>query len=446
MDLLDAMCSNTFARSPVELSLVPAFRRGWSSIYDAVDAFFAPKDIHSEEAERAELEQRLRRVVAPVLDAATDCPFWLFAVDATPLSRPHARTLDYRAYVHQDESVPGQKPVTVGHAYSLVTALGERPAGTPPWSVSLSARRIPWQHTPQKVAAQQLKAIVGNRSLPWSDDLSVVVADSHYSCASFLEPLADCGNLVSVTRLRSNRVLFCQPPERVAGQRGAPKKYGLAFRLKQPGTWGEAATTTQFQIERGGRELTVTLQAWPDLILKHEADGHACTQTVNVIRAAVQDADGKWVYNRDLWLAMAGDRRGEITGPQAFAAYDRRFDQEHCHRFLRQRLLMDACQTPVAQHEENWLMLVTLAYAQLYAARDLAQNVRRPWEPRRTTEPAAVIASPTMVQRDFARILATTGTPAAPPKPRGKTPGRATGQSPGRRIRRPVARTHRKAA
>lgn len=165
-----------------------------------------------------------------------------------------------------------------------------------------------------------------------------------------------------------------------------------------------------------------------------------------MIQATVRDAEGKWVYNHDLWLAVAGDRRGELTGRQVFAAYDRRFDQEHCHRFLRQRMLMDACQTPVAEHEENWLMLVTLAYAQLYAARDLAQSVRRPWEPRRTAEPAALIASPTMVQRDFARIIAATGTPAAPPKPRGKAPGRATGQSPGRRVTRPVTKTQRKAA
>ena len=42
LDLLDALASNTQARSPVELSLNPVFRRQYGSIYAAVDHFFVP--------------------------------------------------------------------------------------------------------------------------------------------------------------------------------------------------------------------------------------------------------------------------------------------------------------------------------------------------------------------------------------------------------------------
>ena len=40
MDLIDALSSNTFAKSPVQLSLNPQFKRQHSSIHDAVDNFF----------------------------------------------------------------------------------------------------------------------------------------------------------------------------------------------------------------------------------------------------------------------------------------------------------------------------------------------------------------------------------------------------------------------
>ena len=40
MDLLDALSSNTTAKSVVELSLNPLFRRGYGSIYGGIQQFF----------------------------------------------------------------------------------------------------------------------------------------------------------------------------------------------------------------------------------------------------------------------------------------------------------------------------------------------------------------------------------------------------------------------
>ena len=37
MDLLDALCSNTQAKSVVELSLNPAFRRSYTALYKGID-------------------------------------------------------------------------------------------------------------------------------------------------------------------------------------------------------------------------------------------------------------------------------------------------------------------------------------------------------------------------------------------------------------------------
>lgn len=53
MDLLDALCSNTQARSVVELSLNPLFRREYGSLHDALDQLF-----HASSPEEAGMARR----------------------------------------------------------------------------------------------------------------------------------------------------------------------------------------------------------------------------------------------------------------------------------------------------------------------------------------------------------------------------------------------------
>jgi hypothetical protein len=118
---------------------------------------------------------------------------------------------------------------------------------------------------------------------------------------------------------------------------------------------------------------------------------------------------------------------------------------EHYFRFGKQRLLMAAYQTPDVAHEENWLQIVALAAVQLWLARDLAESLPRSWE-RYLPQAEGKTASPSTVQRDFERIIQQIGTPAEPPKPRGKSPGRVKGEQPPPRKRHPVIKKGKKAS
>jgi len=91
----------------------------------------------------------------------------------------------------------------------------------------------------------------------------------------------------------------------------------------------------------------------------------------------------------------------------------------------------------VTEHEENWWQIGQLAYVQLWLARSLSSALPRPWERYLPIMPAAE-ATPSAVQRDWERITRQIGTPAAAPKPRGKSAGRAKGARPPRRKRCPV--------
>ena len=52
----------------------------------------------------------------------------------------------------------------------------------------------------------------------------------------------------------------------------------------------------------------------------------------------------------------------------------------------------------------------------------------------------ATIKSPTQVQNDFERIIRMIGTPAQPPKPRQKAPGRKLGDIQIKRTRHPIVK------
>ncbi len=75
----------------------------------------------------------------------------------------------------------------------------------------------------------------------------------------------------------------------------------------------------------------------------------------------------------------------------------------------------------------------------LFAARTCATAIARPWERSPEHESRAVLSA-TLVQRDFARLIAQLGTPARAPKLRNLASGRCLGDSPGPRRRHCVVR------
>ena len=71
-----------------------------------------------------------------------------------------------------------------------------------------------------------------------------------------------------------------------------------------------------------------------------------------------------------------------------------------------------------------WSWLVTLAYWQLWLARDIIVDQPRNWE-NAASSPAQL--TPGRVKRALGGLMAAIGTPTQLPKPRGKSPGRALG-------------------
>ncbi|MBU0494372.1 MAG: transposase [Chloroflexi bacterium] len=186
--------------------------------------------------------------------------------DVVPVPRPYAPTLGDKTYVYQPNAVAGNKPVTIGHAYSLTSGLPEKAPADPPWVIPLVARRGRVTSTEKAtvVGAAQLQALLTDEQQPFHQDRCVHVADSAYSAAEFLGRVGPLTNLISVMRTPENRVCYRQfVAATEAAPAGHPRWYGARFALKDAATWGPPAETATTQIlTRHGHSYTVELQGW----------------------------------------------------------------------------------------------------------------------------------------------------------------------------------------
>ncbi len=432
MELLDALASQTHARSVAELSLEAVFRREYSSVYKAIACFFQASETAKTAAkvaqERRQQAQLLLSIIAKRLEKPGERQSWLFGIDATSNPRQFARTLPDRGFVYQANMLKGNKPVTIGHQYSILAQLPARLAGAPPWVVPLTMRRVRTAEKEVRVAAEHLDMLMGSAELPWHGQLSVVVADSKHSQPAYLYRGQQHPNLVTITRARNNRTLhqLYQGPQ----ARGPRRSFGERFSLNEPSTWHPPAEKLQFEhTSRRGRNYQIEIRSWQHMLMHGTLQCAMRDHPFTLVQIIWYDQHGQVAFERPIWLIVMGQRRAELALKDIWQAYAQRYDLEHFIRFGKQRLLLTRYQTPDTAHEENWWQLVQLAYVQLYLARELASKLPRPWERYLPVRPGGV-ASPSQTQRDFRRIIRQFGTPAKPPKPRGISPGRVKGARP----------------
>jgi len=350
--LVDALSSNTSAKSVVELSLNPCFGHQFTSVYDAIDNFLQPSPTDSVLEQHQEREMELMRMCVPHLPQPIQRNFWLFGLDVTPAPRPYARTLADRSCVYRPNPVRSNKPITYGHQYAALVCFPEKAETCcAPWVVPLSIRRITSDEKATSVHAQQINALLSEETFPFHDCLSVVVVDSTLSAVTFLGPVTPLRNLVTIARTRCNRVFYQRPVSTpTEKKRGHPRWYGARFDLKDTTTWTDPDLNDVIShTTRRGRQLTVEIKAWYNLLMRGTRQYPMHNHPFTLVRIDVTDAKGKQVFSRPMWLTVIGESRGQLSLRDVFKAYRQRYDVEHFFRFGKQRLLTTAYQTPDVQ-------------------------------------------------------------------------------------------------
>ena len=433
MELLDATSGNLNARSVVELSLNSAFRRKYGSIRDAIENF------HKDEKQQTRIEHCLLEHCDPISESR---PYCLLVLDCTPAPREYSPTLGDKGYVYKPTVVPGNTPITVGHQYSIMGFLPEKiEKQNFPWVLPVSARRVPTSRKGPDIGLEQLDMAAA----AFKGELMVMVVDSGYGSPEFIEGASQQPDVITIIRLNSNRILYhpaTPKNKKITGrrERGHVLWYGEPFNFKDESTWRTPNATISYPYNtRKGKQWTVEIQSWDDILMRQKRGIALNEYPFTLLRVRILDENNLPVYKRAMWLMVCGKRRKELTLKQSWCAYNQRYDIEHFFKFGKTRLLLDKFQSPETVHEESWWQISTLAYAQLYMARKLANNFPKPWEKNLPEmQPHEGIKAPRQVQIDFSRLTAEIGTPAAAPKQRGKPLGRTKGFKLIRRQHHPV--------
>ncbi len=202
IELVDSLSSNQQASSVVELSLNPLFRRDYNSLYKGIQEFLP----HQTDNKYSEQVNSLLDAISLTIPTSKSRPFNLLGIDTTPYPRPYSATLADKTFIHYPNPIKGNKPISIGHCYSVVCALPDRMAtGNVPWVVPLLGERVGAEEKALNLGNKQLKKIF-ERSSFCREHLSVLVADSLYSQRDFIGEQVKQKNLVTITRVRSNRV------------------------------------------------------------------------------------------------------------------------------------------------------------------------------------------------------------------------------------------------
>jgi len=404
-ELLDAVLSGDQPTSLVRHSLRPAFRRSWASACDALSD--GALDVPA-----------LQRLAAQTLPAATVEGRVLWALDGTTWPRPEAKTSAERTWGRFVTGGTPESGIVGGWEYQWLAAI---PEASGSWVLPLAVgRRDLAAGTATTLAIRQVRAVQAARGA--SAPRPLLLLDSHYDVAELVH--ADLG-VDLLARLAANRRFYRRPgPYRGTG---AKRKHGPVFRLADPTTHG---TPDRTQTETDPVYDTVTIDVWERLHTQP-----APTIELTVIRVSLGRLPRREQPPKPLWLVWwGGSLPDDLRTLQRW--YQRRFAIEHAFRFLKQSLGWTAIHPRSPQTADRWSWLLAAGLWELWLARALVADQRLPWE----HPPVAGALSPGRVRRGCAGLLLALGTPARPPQPRGKAPGRPRGHCPGPAPRFPVQR------
>jgi hypothetical protein len=402
---MDALSSETAAHSFPELSLSPLFQRKWASLYEA----FEDGKIDA---------ASLREVFVQFAPLPRAGEHVFLGVDTSNLFRPEATTSADRTLVPIPNLPASSHAVSPGWVMSHVVLL---PVDAGQGTFVLDCQRIASPELATKVGAGQLQAVV--ELLVQRGLRPVIIGDRWYACAPFLAGMSDV-QASCLLRVKSNRVFYRRAPARTPGQRGASRKDGARFQCKDESSHGEPDASWEGTDAHGKR---VEVRCWNQLHLRA-----ARWVEVSVIQVLRHGASERPRDPKVSWFVWKGDEPAPLA--EISPTYRLRYSHEHGYRLDKQVLLWDEPRLRTPAQTERWTQVVACAHNQLVLARPLAGGIYRPWETRRALLTLA------QVRRAMPTFLMQLGTPARPPQPRGKAPGRAKGFHPKPAPRHPVIR------
>ena len=374
--------------------------------------------------------ERLRDLLVSSLPPADPL---VFAVDVTTWPRCDAECSPERGYYYHPSRHSAGQPIIAGWAFQWIAQLGfDRDS----WTAPVDARRLhPLDDTDQHrrradpraagAAAGRRAGAAGSCSTPATTPPSCPWTSPRLPWRCW----CGCAPTAASTPTRHQR--------RARPSTGRPRRHGAKFACADPATWPTPTATLACQDDQYG---TVTVHAWSWAASQAAAPPRPRHPWAAADRARHHPPRPGRARPRPHppaqgAVAVVGRPRRARPGSGPCLAGLCPPVRPGTHRPVLQA--DPGLDDPRPRHPaqaDRWTWLVLAAYTQLRLARQVAGDQRLPWE-RPRPQPRL---SPYRVRRGFPRLLCALGSPAAAPKPSGRSPGRPKGRRSGPAARYPA--------
>jgi hypothetical protein len=379
-----ALASYRDAQSVVGLSNSPIFHHQFSSISKAI--INLAKNRH--ELKRVRKLFREHQIKYFPLKTRN-----YLQTDVVNIFRQHSPCLQGRQYRHKANNViVGNQPVGIGYPLSLVNIADFESS----WSLPFDLHRVGSGEDEILEVVEQLKRICESEEFVQS--LNINACDSSYGVAKYITKVNEIRNLVNVIRLRhGNKVCLSDYQE----TNGAPQIYGTQYYLIESSGWKEykkgekisrkyltsmyEKETDEFaeieKVTKKGKGLRIELRRWKQMKMRTKKGNSMKEVEFEIVGIRVLHREtGARVFKQDVFVAVVGERRQELSLEEIAEVFYHRFDLEVTNRFMKQNLFLESYQTPDLQHLDNWTLLVQEAMWLLWTASEEVENVCEKWQ------------------------------------------------------------------
>src|SRR5215217_5020001 len=229
---------------PAHLSLQASHRRGWGSLYAALD--------------RGQIDAEALRgllIRHPLAGSGTTTP--VYAVDVSVWDRCDAETSPQRGYYYHPSRHSAGQPIVAGWAYQFVAQLGFVRES---WTAPVDVERVRPAQDANVVAAEQVEALLGQ--LEEGEALPLFVFDAGYDPVKLQRALEESPCQILV-RLRAGRRFYGDPSlSDPAAHIGRPRRHGPKMKCSDPVTGPEPSA--EHHCEEAGYGC-VRVRAWAEL-------------------------------------------------------------------------------------------------------------------------------------------------------------------------------------
>ncbi len=196
-ELADAiLAADGAAPSPAHLSLQASHRRGWGSLYAALD--------------RGRIDDEdLRKLLArhPLALGGTDeAP--VYAVDTSVWARCDAETSPERGFYYHPSRHSAGQPIVAGWAYQFVAQLNFVRES---WTAPVDVERLRPGQEVNAVAAEQVGALLGRLAEEGGEVAPLFVFDAGYDPVKLQQGLEEGSHCQILVRLRAGRRFYGDP-------------------------------------------------------------------------------------------------------------------------------------------------------------------------------------------------------------------------------------------